>query len=1149
MASSRRFHSGYILKNQTDQPKISPNKVTRKEEKRTYQFFLHHHPYATELLEKLTDQSVGGLQSVDTELKGNVQISLGEDFKPEYYQLHKPIYDHATGYSEEQPYWPTEIVTSPDSIENEEPEFPVKDLDFTSGGGYSVYNWELFFHVPITVAIHLSKNQRFEEAQRWFHYIFDPTDDSDGPTPERFWKVKPFQTTDVKSIQKILTNLSSEADPELLKATVNSINAWKDKPFRPHAVARYRQTAYMLKTVMAYLDNLIDWGDSLFQQDTIESINEATQIYVMAANILGCHPQAIPKKGSVKKQTYNRLRNNLDAMGNALRQVEANVVFDLMPYPTAATDNPQQKTLNSIGKTLYFSIPQNEKLLEYWDTVADRLYKIHNSLNLQGTFRQLPLFQPPIDPALLAQAVASGLNVSAVVGGLNQPLPLVRFQLLSQKATEICQEVKTLGNSLLSAIEKEDNEALSLMRSRHEQIILELTKSLKYAQWQEAIQSKVSLVESLENLARRYIHYQQLLGNKEPDLKSLVEISDLDTHGLERLDFNQPGNKKRPDFENITYDNAKNSQGGLGNATLGLLGVDDITGGQPMNTSEEEELRLLELAQFLQDIASITDFTASGLSSVPQFNAEGEPLGVGVSSGFGGVQLSKMSSLSASASRGAAGRLSYEANRAAKLGAYTRRSQDWAFQSNLALGEINQILKQLRAAQIREFIAKQDYENHQKQIQNAKDIEHFLKGESTSINGKKYKKVSTQAFYVWMKREVRNLYSQCFQFAFDVAQKAERALQHELGNPDLNYIKFNYQAGKEGLLAGEKLHLDIKRMEMAYYDQNQREYELTKHISLLQLAPDQLLDLKYKGNCEIQIPEEVFDMDCPGHYFRRIKNVAVTIPCVTGPYTSINCTLTLTKSTIRKSAALTDNSYGDSTADTEDPRFDTYYGSSQSIVTSTGQNDSGLFETNLRDERYLPFENSGVISTWRLELPGKPDKGEPLQFDYNTISDVILHFRYTAREGGALLKKAAISSLTDKMKRAKAAGMQRLFSIRHEFPAAWSKWMAEGQTESKLKLELRKEHYPFWWSEQHLPKGDPAPIFELRAIAKTDKGFETKFLNAPNDFSHEPSQKEQSESNLHTGSHSFTFTKPEVLKSMQELWLLVKWPISDKQPQ
>src|SRR5262249_52427999 len=123
--------------------------------------------------------------------------------------------------------------------------FPVKDLDFTSSGAYAVYNWELFFHVPLTVAMHLSKNQQFAEAQRWFHYLFDPTDDSGGPTPERFWKVRPFHTTDVKKIEEILINLATGADPELRTETVRSIEAWKDAPFRPHLIARYRQQAYM----------------------------------------------------------------------------------------------------------------------------------------------------------------------------------------------------------------------------------------------------------------------------------------------------------------------------------------------------------------------------------------------------------------------------------------------------------------------------------------------------------------------------------------------------------------------------------------------------------------------------------------------------------------------------------------------------------------------------------------------------------------------------------------------------------------------------------------------------------------------------------------------------------------------------------------
>ena len=112
--------------------------------------------------------------------------------------------------------------------------------------------------------------------------------------------------------------------------------------------------------------------------------------------------------------------------------------------------------------------------------MADRLFKIHNSLNLQGVFQQLPLFDPPIDPALLVRAAAAGLDVSAIVSGLNQPLPLVRFQLLVAKATEICQEVKSLGGGLLAAMEKKDNEALALLRAQHETNILGLAEMVKY---------------------------------------------------------------------------------------------------------------------------------------------------------------------------------------------------------------------------------------------------------------------------------------------------------------------------------------------------------------------------------------------------------------------------------------------------------------------------------------------------------------------------------------------------------------------------------------------------------------------------------------------------------------------------------------------
>ena len=60
-------------------------------------------------------------------------------------------------------------------------------------------------------------------------------------------------------------------------------------------------------------------------------------------------------------------------------------------------------------------------------------------------------------------------------------------------------------------------------------------------------------------------------------------------------------------------------------------------------------------------------------------------------------------------------------------------------------------------------------------------------------------------------------------------------------------------------------------MEKAYCDENVREYELTKNISLREHFPLQYLKLRTAGYCEIDIPEWMHDLDYPGMYMRRIQ--------------------------------------------------------------------------------------------------------------------------------------------------------------------------------------------------------------------------------------------------------------------------------------
>jgi hypothetical protein len=55
-------------------------------------------------------------------------------------------------------------------------------------------------------------------------------------------------------------------------------------------------------------------------------------------------------------------------------------------------------------------------------------------------------------------------------------------------------------------------------------------------------------------------------------------------------------------------------------------------------------------------------------------------------------------------------------------------------------------------------------------------------------------------------------------------------------------------------------------------------------------------------------------------------------------------------------------------------------------------------------------------------------QGEFRSFDYGTISDLVLHLRYTARDGGESARIAALAAVP------KHAVFSQLMSLKHEFP-------------------------------------------------------------------------------------------------------------------
>lgn len=947
---------------------------------RQFHFRGFYHPHVCDFARRLHDplQGVAGLMRRETQLQDS-------------------------GFSFEQVYRPTGWVVEPGTDTG----YPREDVDFTPDGAYAPYNWELFYHAPLLIGNALSRNQRFEEARDWYHFIFNPlgveSKKQGGSPMSKFWITKPFyETADARYRQQRIENLlrilagdtgAPEYSSTLATALATQVADWRAHAFDPHRIAAYRTVAYQKTVVMKYLDNLIAWGDYLFRQDSMESINEATQLYVLAAEILGPRPKRVSPAAKPPLESYHELQSKLDAFANRVVEVE-NLV---PPQPGSGGSGAGAPPL----PMLYFCIPPNEKMLGYWDTVADRLYKIRHCMNIEGVVRQLALFEPPIDPGALVKAVAGGVDLGAALADLNAPLPLYRFNTLLQKANEVCGDVKALGAALLSALEKKDAEALALLRQGQEIRLLEAVKGVREQQLAEAREQLESVNRTKRVLEERRDYYR--------DIARVIEGEQLQ---LDKL---------------------------------------------------EEALKYQQISQGINILASVAHI-------VPSFDVGGAGAGgsprAGVS--FGGPNVGSGLQAAAGGFTFAANAENHAANRASITAGHDRRWEDWKLQERLADRELEQNASQAAAAALRVSIAEKELENQQRQIDNAKAVDQYMRSKYTN-----------QELYQWQVAQISGVFFQSYRLAYDLARRAERCYRFELGVQDSSSIGFGYwDSLKKGLLSGERLQYDLRRLETAYMEQNRREFEIPRSVSLALLDPMALVRLRETGRCVFSIPEELFDLDYPGHYFRRVRSVSLSLPCVAGPYTSVSCTLRLLGSSIRVNTAQGDNGYPRNTDTQGLPAADARFVEGQvpvkAIAASSGQNDAGVFELSFRDERYLPFEGAGAVSRWALELfhdvpandphPDKPDFGKPLrQFDYDTITDAVLHLKYTAREDAGPFKNRVVAHLREHQALHQPSPSLLMLNLRRDFSEAWSRFLhpTDPAGGNVLELEMAPRLFPF----------------------------------------------------------------------------------------
>lgn len=843
-------------------------------------------------------------------------------------------------------------------------------------GPYGMYYREIFFHIPFLIANLLNSQGQYESAQRWYHRIFDPTTtertDNNTTAGDCVWRYLPFRDQ-ADSMSALLTSQAA-------------LEAYRRHPFSPHAIARLRHTAYQKATVMRYVDNLLDWGDSLFAQFQMETVNQATMLYMMAQEVLGPAPAqsgncAPPAEGKSALALGEMLQSAAglspdfmielehevagspaSASGAAMRRGNVELLGSKAllagsasaPAPgDAGTDTPvsrnadwknaaQPYSMTAVDTTTQaialFCIPQNPLLMARWQRVADRLYKIRNCLDIDGNRRDLTLFAPEISPDLLIQAGALGLGAEDVLGAPAWQVPPYRFTFLVEKARQFAGSLESFGNALLAALEKKEAEQLALLRTTHEQNLLALTTSVRQWEADAADRAVEELQAKATTVTNRRDHYQQLLG-------------------------------------------------------VGLI---------PDEATERSARQVASLARMEK---ATVEILAAALQLVPDL---GSPFAMK----YGGTYIGPAMADIANSFGAISEYTDALASAAGMQAGFVRREQEWQRQLQQAQDELAEVAKQQQAAELRQKIAQRAIVSQSKSLEQNQEVLDFL-GE----------KVTGLSLYIWLSQRLRTLYRTAYGSAYALARMAERAYRFERDDDSSTLLSGQYwDAPYGGLLAAGRLRTDLENLERRFLETNYREFEVEQSFSLLQLDPVALLTLRENASCEFTLPEFAFDLFYPGQHARKIRAVRLSIPSIAGPYTNVSATLQLKRSAIRRKPA--------AGALTPVPPERT-----MAIATSSANNDGGAFELSFRDERYLPFEGVGAVETkWELRLPSayRP-------FDYNTITDVVLHLSYTARYDEDWRKQVEPGLIKGYLRN---PGLGQLLSLRRDLPDAFQRLIA-----------------------------------------------------------------------------------------------------------
>lgn len=376
--------------------------------------------------------------------------------------------------------------------------------------------------------------------------------------------------------------------------------------------------------------------------------------------------------------------------------------------------------------------------------------------------------------------------------------------------------------------------------------------------------------------------------------------------------------------------------------------------------NEINSLDLRSKATSIHLSAQVMEFVAASLDTAPNIFGLAD----------GGIHWGALTKAQSLVTGMASSAMQSKAERLGQSSQYERRDQDWQWQVKQAQKEMDAIDKQAAALQIRINSARTG-------VQQALAQQDQLKAMLVLYSGR----FTNAALYQWLSSQMAELYQQAYSLAHTFSVSIQEAWHYEMANFKPQFIPGDLWAThRRGLLSVDALKLALRRMEIAFITQNERKFEILKTWSLKRDFQAVFDEGVVTGKFSFSIGESAFTEDYENFGARQIKSVLVTLPTLLGPYQNITAVLTQVTNTLRD----------------VDGNEHVNLRSSQQIALSTGLNESGMFALNFDDERYLPFEGTGVESSWLLEFTNLKSGGSQRKL-LDDLTDVIVQMKYTAK--------------------------------------------------------------------------------------------------------------------------------------------------------